>query len=100
MGMRIPIPEWMRNVLSADPFMRLCIVAHECSGRVEWHHAFTYGGKRINELWAILPLCKKHHDHLTRHVQTLCRMALRMRIEFFKARDYFSITYPKSDLFS
>lgn len=89
----------MRAVLKADPFMRMCIVAHECEGKVEWHHAFMYAGKRVNEVWAILPLCKKHHDHLTSHVQTICKMAIRARIMFFKAKEYFLKTYPKSDLY-
>lgn len=97
--MRLPIPQEMRDFLSKDPFMRLCVVGSECSGRVEWHHAFMYAGKRINEVWAILPLCKHHHEHINKKVQDICRAMMRMRIALFGLRTLFDIRYPKSDLF-
>lgn len=33
----------------------------ECEGRITIEHAFTYAGKQINELWALIPLCEYHH---------------------------------------
>ena len=54
--MRSPIPKAIREELSEDPFMKTCVLAGECGGRIEWHHAFNYAGKRQNELWAILPV--------------------------------------------
>ena len=43
--------------------MRTCIRSHEvdCQGRITWEHTLTYGGKQINECWAIVPLCEYHH---------------------------------------
>ena len=33
-----------------------------CGSReVEYHHAVIYGGRQLNERWAILPLCHEHH---------------------------------------
>ncbi|NCD40579.1 MAG: hypothetical protein EOL88_00655 [Bacteroidia bacterium] len=61
-----PIPLKMRKEIAEDPFMRSCIYCdigkgHECQGRVEWEHAFLFAGKRINEKWAIVPVCSYHH---------------------------------------
>lgn len=96
--MQSKIPQEIRDILEVDPFMWSCIVAHECEGRICWDHAFTYKGKRINELWSILPLCVKHNMGITKHVQTLRRMNLRARIRHFKAEASFMRNYPKSDL--
>ncbi len=98
MAMRSPIPKEIRDVLSEDTFMRDCIVAHECEGRIHFDHAFKYAGKRVNELWSILPLCAKHNMGVTSHVEVLRRMNLRARITHFKAEDEFRAKYPKSDL--
>lgn len=98
--MRSPIPKEIRDELALDEFMSFCIVSHECEGRVHWDHAFTYRGKRINAVWAILPLCAKHNMGVTKHVQTLRRMYLRARIFHFGAEEDFKRDYPKSDLFT
>lgn len=58
---KIPTP--IRDSLAKDPFMSKCCIADEhCSGRIEFHHNFIYAGKRINELWSILPVCHYHHS--------------------------------------
>lgn len=61
-----PIPLKLRTEIANDPFMARCIYCdlcrqNECSGRVEWEHAFLYAGKQINEAWAIVPVCSYHH---------------------------------------
>lgn len=62
-----PIPSKMREELAGLPRMRECAIAPvqhvygACHGRVEWHHVWQYGGKQINELWAILGGCSRHH---------------------------------------
>lgn len=33
----------------------------ECDGRLEWEHAWIYAGQQINEAWAIIAVCHKHH---------------------------------------
>ncbi len=61
-ALRMPIPAEMREQLANDPFMSRCILEPLfCDGRIQWHHAFNYAGKRQNELWAILPMCELHH---------------------------------------
>ena len=96
--MRCPIPKKMRDTLSKDPFMKKCIVANNCEGRVEFDHAFTYAGRRVNELWAILPLCTKHNHGVTREVEAARKVNLRTRIAHFKAESDFREKYSRSKL--
>ncbi len=60
----------MRQELEKLPRMRICTLAPlqdvygACEGRKqhpEWHHVWKYAGKQINELWAILAGCSRHH---------------------------------------
>lgn len=55
-----PIPTKLREEMANDPFYKVCCYC--ASQPVEWHHVFIYAGKQINEKWAIVPACKKHHD--------------------------------------
>ena len=63
-----PIPPAVRGVLAGLRRMKRCALAplqglyEPCEGRVEWHHAFLYAGKRIQEVWAIVGACHHHHD--------------------------------------
>lgn len=57
-----PIPIKLRQKLSESQDMKVCIHNNsDCSGRVEWEHAWTYAGKQIQEEWAIIPCCTYHH---------------------------------------
>jgi len=57
------IPPTMREEMANDPFYLKCCLASlgGCGGRIEWHHVLTYGGKQIQEIWAIVPACHEHH---------------------------------------
>jgi hypothetical protein len=61
-----PIPIPMRATMSEDPFYSKCCVVGlgYCAGKVQWHHVWIYAGKQINEIWAILPGCERHHDQV------------------------------------
>ncbi len=61
----------MRVELEALPRMKRCTLAPvqdlygACSGRLthpEWHHVWTYAGQQINEPWAIVGACSRHHE--------------------------------------
>lgn len=58
-----PIPAKMRAEMDADPYYHKCVRRQEgtCSGRITWEHAWIYAGRKINEKWAIIPLCWYHH---------------------------------------
>ena len=58
----------VRNILANDPRMKTCeryqtFKDHTCepdprTGRlIEWEHVWTYGGKQIDETWAIIGTC-------------------------------------------
>ena len=65
-----PIPPAMRAELEQQPRMKRCELSvlqdvyERCEGRTmhpEWHHPWIYAGKQINEPWAIVAACSKHH---------------------------------------
>lgn len=57
------IPEKLRAELAADPeYTRCSLQGYEpCDGRITWEHVFTFAGKQVQERWAIIPLCERHH---------------------------------------
>lgn len=57
------IPTRLRNKLSKDgEYERCCLLGYsECDGRITWHHAITFKGRQLQERWAILPTCERHH---------------------------------------
>ncbi len=60
------ISDKIKKVINSDAFYHVCCLndqyPDECDGRVEQHHNLIYAGKQVDELWAILPVCKYHHD--------------------------------------
>lgn len=60
-----PIPLKMRAGLAAEPRMTKCALVGlefgKCEGKIEWDHVFIYAGKQINEKWALIAVCSKHH---------------------------------------
>lgn len=56
------IPPAMREQMAEDKFYTKCCIADIiCSGRIEWHHNLIHAGKRVNEIFCILPVCSTHH---------------------------------------
>lgn len=49
--------------MGSDPYYKTCARHGHggCSGRITWEHAFIYAGRQIQEVWAIIPLCWRHH---------------------------------------
>ncbi len=60
------IPPKLRSLLERMPRMRACELEHglwgPCEGVLRWHHVWIYAGTQINEHWAILCGCDRHHD--------------------------------------
>lgn len=54
----------LREELAQDPeYSRCSLQGHgECGGRITREHALIHAGKKIQERWAIIPLCAKHHN--------------------------------------
>jgi len=57
-----PIPLKHRRQIDSDPYYETCARANgDCRGRITIEHAFIYAGRQINEMWAYVPLCWRHH---------------------------------------
>ncbi len=63
-----PIPKKMREEMDAMPYYHQCarneaLNDHVCfpdpvRGRlIEWEHAMIHGSRKVNEIWAIVPIC-------------------------------------------
>ena len=69
MALGKPIPPKMRAEMEADPFYRTCcrkklLQDHDCERdplnpykAVDWEHAIIFKGSKLNEKWAIIPIC-------------------------------------------
>lgn len=106
--MRMPIQKKIRDTLNDDPWMSQCIIRHyffgnevlkDCEGRIEWQHAMTYSGKRVNELYTILPMCHKHHKEQGKYRAEQDYFIIE-RCEGFGEWAAAQNKYPKSDLFN
>lgn len=97
--MRLPIPQSLRDAIDREPFFKSCALwESKCEGRIEIHHAFTYGGRRQNVIWGLLPLCHYHHEKEAQHRQAL-KEVMRDRLVHYKQEEEAYRIYPKSDLF-
>jgi hypothetical protein len=79
------IPTSVRAKLSTLKRMQACERRNEggCMGRIEWHHALMYGGKRVQEPLGIIALCHEHHDGKLKNDAIARRIAL----QFASAED-------------
>jgi len=97
MSLTRPIPQSVKERLSKDPFMKkCCLLSEECNGRIEWHHFFKYGGKRMDEWFGILPCCQFHHRKEASYTEELNRIMIsRATYEelapYCKATDYIAM---------
>lgn len=55
------ISEKVKQKLLQEP--DICSLVHlgGCAGGITWEHALIYAGRQIDEAWAIIKLCEKHH---------------------------------------
>jgi len=97
-AMSKPIDPDIREQLAEDVWMRSCIIDHIHEGRIEFQHAMTYAGKRIGDIWSILPMCQKAHREQAKY-RTEQKQSMLHRIHHFHALREAMIRYPKSDLF-
>jgi len=59
------IPLKLRKELSADPFYQKCCITGQTN--INFHHAFIYAGRQIQEQWCILPIAKEVHDNIEQY---------------------------------
>jgi len=58
----MPIPNNIVCELKKEPSICARIDEGDCEGRITWEHAASYGGRKIQERWAIIKLCERHHS--------------------------------------
>lgn len=86
------IPPKLRQQLADDPWMHYCArQSYECDGRITWEHAFIHAGKQIQERWAIIPLCWRHH------LGDLLDKELNQAIALANATDEDLAKYPRTN---
>ena len=57
-----PLTAEARKAIITDPFYKKCCRASdECDGRITIEHAIEYAGRRVDDVWALIPLCEYHH---------------------------------------
>ena len=87
-----PIPAKLRKFLADDESMNHCSVCG-CYG-TQWHHAFEYARRQVNEYWAIVPLCVYHHQNLDKIASRKWGLSRIVNLAEEKAK------YPKADWWS
>ncbi len=81
--------------MSNDPYYSKCCITGSTSEKIDWHHNLIFGGKQVNEKFAILPLAKSVHDKITQYKEKcdwiMWNRATHQQIEFYsKAKNYFT----------
>lgn len=57
------VPLALKNQLAVDPeYSRCALPGDEHNGRVTWEHAIIFANRQLQERWAIVPICAKHHE--------------------------------------
>ena len=88
--MRPISPKLIKEILN-DPFYGKCCITGSYS--VSFEHCWTYGGKQINEKWAIVPLRRDlNTSHPPKEVKERCRL-----ISLNRATEEDLAKYPKKN---
>lgn len=86
------IPKRLLSEILNDDYYKSCArkFEGECEGRITLEHALLYAGKQVQEKFAILPLCYRHHlgDRLNKQMN--------IRIAMSRATKENLKNYPKN----
>ena len=55
------IPDKIKRQLELEPDVCARQGDSPCGGRITWEHAIIFAGRQLNEQWAIIKLCERHH---------------------------------------
>lgn len=58
-----PIPQKLKEEILADDYYKKCCLTGIINDKIDWHHAWQYAGKQINEKWAIMPIWWRKHAY-------------------------------------
>ena len=86
------MPKKLREQLSNDPYYKKCARENgDCEGRITWEHCWIYAGKQIQEAWAIIALCWRHH------LGDLLDKKINQKISLKRATPEDFAKYPRKD---
>jgi len=51
----------VKKILTAEPDVCARLHDGDCGGGITWEHALIYAGNQMDEAWAIIKLCERHH---------------------------------------
>jgi hypothetical protein len=93
-SMTCKIPDEIKEEIEESGLNKHCCVQDEtCRGAIQWHHAFTYAGKRQNGLWCTVGICESHHRRESQFRNEINKIiASRTTLEKLISE------YPKTDL--
>lgn len=63
-----PIRPQIRQEMAEDPFYEQCCFCGTMQ-EIQWHHVWIYEGRQIDEKWAIVPACARHHRELEGNIE-------------------------------
>jgi hypothetical protein len=55
------ISKRVKDILLAEPNVCARKDEGDCQGNITWEHSIIFGGKQLDEAWAILKICEYHH---------------------------------------
>lgn len=65
-----PIPKKLRDEMAADPWYSRCCISGVPSvkAKIEFHHAFIFAGRQVNEKWCIIPVAASIHEKVSNQI--------------------------------
>ena len=61
---KVGIPQRLKEEMKADPYYQKCCltgIKKKDGFKLDWHHAWEYSGRQIQEKWAIMPIWWRKH---------------------------------------
>jgi len=92
------IPQKVKNEILDNEFYTKCCMSFlgSCGGRITWEHSLIYGGRQVQEMEAIIPVCEKHHGVNAYQDVTAIDKEISQWIALNRMQPKFHL-YPKSD---
>ena len=100
-----PIPKDLLKDMLSDPFYERCCLSGKTP--VQLHHHILFGGRQLNEKFAIVPLHKSMHDRVDKEMYTkdlvtwvVLNRATDQELESIsKVKDYVSLRNHLNEIF-
>lgn len=92
------IPDKLKRELAIDPEYKYCSLlgGGDCDGNITWEHAIIYGSNQVQEKWAIIPLCARHHAVNEYQDAGTCNKEKNVWVALNRATDEELIKYSKA----